>query len=336
MSIAFGETLVLLDHARTLLREGKYPAVVTLLTPLPQEELVAEPELACMLASSWRSSGETARGLALLAKVEASWGARGNDFVYRFFLATKGVLHFEQGELDAAVAAWSMFLEAATDVEHHKQIGHAYNNLGIVATIRYHHSDALAFYSRAHIASERAGDHIMVAATYNNLGIAYRELGMLDDAFRASDAAIALMYQNPHETGLAILEAARAQHHIVQGDTAMAGAMLHRAMNRHTRSGAQEMNYTLEHVRGNLLIAQARHAEAVKVLSEAAAHTRSDNPSYMEAYLLSDLCIALARAGDAEGAHLVMSRALTLYEDMGAPLRADLLIRTFSLENDGT
>ena len=103
------------EEARQLRASGQWQALVERALPLPDDELLREPELAFLLAVGCRRTGRTARALELLAGVEPEARRRADRRLLAEAVNLAGIALWESGRAAEAEARFGELLESAAE-----------------------------------------------------------------------------------------------------------------------------------------------------------------------------------------------------------------------------
>jgi tetratricopeptide (TPR) repeat protein len=306
-----------LSQARELEVRGDHPGIVGLLGELEEADLLDEPELGFLLATSLRRVGEARRALELTAALAAPCERSDRGWLARRRLNLEAALYFDRGAVAAAAERWSELVVAAGDAGDDTLLSNACNNLGVACTLLAQPDEAVAAYERALGVADRLGDRRGIAQAEHNLAIAYRELGLLQEATEhferaAADAALIgsaeILGRAEEERALALLEA---------GDERLAEDTASRALARFRRAGDRVGEAEALRVLGIIALAGKHAARARAHLSEGLRLARAAKARLLEAEILE----ALATVGDVPG---VWDRAdaATMRTDAKAIFRA--------------
>ncbi|MGH7444873.1 MAG: tetratricopeptide repeat protein [Longimicrobiales bacterium] len=260
----------LLERARALNRERRYPALAVLLESVAPDVRLREPELGLLLADVSRRLGRTQDALELATAVEAPLRRGGHDRLLRSRHNLVGMLLFERGEIAAAERMWLALLEDAQSGSDAEWIARATQNLGVVYTLTDRAQEAMTCHARAIAAYQRLGHRRGLAQAHQNLAIAYRDAGFGAQAEQHFHEAASHARADGSADELARVEQERALLILLSGDVALARTTAGNAMARFTRLGDP-----------------AGQAEVHRVLG-----------------------LTALRAGDADGARAALHRAL--------------------------
>jgi tetratricopeptide (TPR) repeat protein len=286
-----------LAGARALYDARDYPGVQRELGTVAAEELLAEPELAFLLADSLRRLGEGRRALELAAALAPVCAHRGNDRLNRDRLNLEGMLLFERGDVAEAEEAWEELLDAASRAADVNFVARSSHNLGAVHALRGDAQSALASYNRALVAYRRLGYLRGMAQAHYNLAMAYREMDRWKEADRHLRTALGYARRDGSDDEVAANHQERAMLLVLTGDTPHARALAARAIELFERLSdpGGVGNATL--VLGMAALADGRADDAKRHLEEALELARRTATALLEAEAIE----ALAALADAEG-----------------------------------
>ena len=291
----------LLERARGLNRERRYPDLVALLESRPREDLFDEPELGLLYADVLRRVGRSVDTVVVCAELMPFSRRRGNDRLSRGRLNILGMAQFDQGQVNEAESTWQELYHDARGASDEEFSAKAIHNIGVVLTLTDRMEEALSAYSRALAAYQRLGHRRGLAQTHHNLGISYRELGFLpesDDNFRR---ALDFARADESEDEIARIEQERALTYLLAGDAKMARHSADSALASYVRledpAGQGESWRTV----GLIDLALGNLGESLRSMELALDLARSSRAALLEAEIHVALsCLHLARGHDAE------------------------------------
>ncbi len=310
--------LTLLEQARALVAGRDYPGLVTLLGPVPREQLLAEPELGFLLAEAWRRAGERARALELARALEPVCRRRGNDRLYRERSNLEGILLFESGDLGGAEAEWRRLLDAASRAGDEEFVARANQNLGILYTLAARWEEALASYERAIVAYQRLGYLRGLAQAHNNLAISYREMGFPDEADQAFRQAQDFARSDGSQDELGRIEQEWALLTAIRGDAAVARVTAERSLRRFRELGEPAGAGDALRVLGIVALWDARLEQARTRLEEALRLARELHLRLLEAETVEALAALALAAGDQGAAEVLRVEGERIFAELGA------------------
>lgn len=311
--------------ARMLRAAGAWQALVELAAPLPDEALYADPELAFLYAVGCRRTGDPARALEVLARIEPEARRRNDRILLTDALNLAGIALWESGETAAAEDRFAGLLEAAIAWNDEESVARACNNLGVLANVRGRRDQALLQYERALAAYQRTGNVRGLAETHHNLGISYRDLGYDREADAHFRRAMELAGGAPAEDVIAMAETERAMLRARAGDGALAQAMATRALERFTRLGEALGRADALRVLAAAARAGGRDDDAFPFLDDALEIARAHSDPLLMAEVQRDRGLLLRDAGDADAARQALTESAEHFARLGATADAEAI-----------
>ena len=312
------EVRALLDRARELNDERDYPALLAELEPLAEEELFLEPELAFLHADVLRRVGEGGRALDILTRLEPVCATRGNDRLNRRRLNLVGSLHFEQGDVKAAEAAWMEVIGASGRARDAEFEARANNNLGVICTLQTRMQDALTHYYRALAAYQRLGYLRGLGQCHHNLAIAYRELGFPREADSHFHEAARFARTSDSEDETARVEQERALLMLLEGDSTLARSSASRALARYDRLEDPAGSGEALRVLGLVSLWHGELAEARASLDESLKLARQCKATLLQAESLEAIAAVSELQGRPEEYSALRGEAARLFRSIHA------------------
>jgi tetratricopeptide (TPR) repeat protein len=135
-----------------------------------------------------------------------------------------GAAAFELGLLDEAAEQFQLSLALASAARDYRTVGHATNNLGMIANIRGEFDKALSLYQLAVPSFQRVGYLTGLGETHHNMALSYREKGALDLADKQERRAIDFAREAGNPRLLAITQVGRAELSLRRGEPVVAEA----------------------------------------------------------------------------------------------------------------
>ncbi len=197
-------------------------------------------------------------------------------------------------------------------------MGRCANNLGILANLRGDHSAAIASFTRALAAFERAGLVRGTAETLHNMGISYRDNGDYAQALEHADRAV----QTATETGDQVLIgqawSGRAETRARSGDVRLARREAETALVLHRK--INDLIGEMEDLRILALTLSTDDdlAGAERTLRDVIDRAESLERPLLVANARRDLAHLLQRQGRHEERKEVAQRARTQFVELGA------------------
>ncbi len=303
----------LLRQARERYLARDYVATAALLEQADAARRAAQPELAFLLAASWRQLGRAAESLELATAITDDVLLRGTPRLALRRVNLEGMLRFESGAVADAEALWQQLHGHAAAADDAEYVAHACNNLGVVYTLQTRRDEALASYERALVAYQRMGERLGLGQAHHNLGITYREADRPEHADQHFEAARNHATAATDDRLLGRVEAERALLHARIGDSRLAEAAARRARSRLQLVGDRAGTGEALRATGLIAIAAGRPADAVEPLEQAVEIGRATGHALLEAEAL--LGLSFARGAGSETAR---AEAAAIFERIGA------------------
>lgn len=232
MGEARGELQELLEHARARSGAGDHAGVARLLADVPEELLLAEPELGYHLAYAWRRTGRPREALTLTTRLRDPVRRAAAAWLERRRLNLEAMIRYEMGEPLAAAALWEELVQLCGESDDRRLLAAAHNNLGVAFTLHDRVDEAFATYQRALHACRGMGDRRGMAQAHQNLAILLRELGRTGDADRHFAQALHEARASASEDVRGRVEEERALLELDAGDARLAEALATRSLRR--------------------------------------------------------------------------------------------------------
>jgi tetratricopeptide (TPR) repeat protein len=312
--------------ARAHAARGEWEALRSLLSGR-SAEVERRPELATLLAEAQLRTGRLTAALALLQTAVAVLERSGNPPELRRAVNMLGAAYFELGQLPEAEATFGRALELANTAGADLIVGRATNNLGLIANIRGHPGEALARYRLAIPAYQRAGNPRGLAETFHNMAVSFRDLRQLEEADRHERRTTEFAREAGSEQLLAMAAAGRAELSFLRGDARVAEVGALAAAERYGAIPDPIGEADALRLAGAARRALGAPARARPLLDRAVALARRHGSALVEAESLRARAELSAALGERAAAQADVTRALALYEDLGAQADRDDLRR---------
>lgn len=312
----------LLKRGWGLLAERDYRALAELLEPLPEEELVREPELGFLLSAAHHRQRNPQRALELLRAVRNRSGPVAGSRLEIECANLEGVCHLLLGQLDAALPYLQRTLELASEKRDQQYVSHACVNLGVCADIRGQQAEAISYYSRVIAAQAHLGDRRICGGAHHGLAMSYRQLGMLEESFTHFDHAHRILSALGSSDELFAVEVESALLHLQRGDIRLAEATLRRPASRVVSLGNLWEKAELLKVTGMLAMAREEWVTGHRKLSESLQVSRSTSNPLLEAEVLEELAVLAQAQGEEAEMERLIGESAAIYERIGTPARA--------------
>jgi tetratricopeptide (TPR) repeat protein len=270
--------------------------------------LKASPEYGLRLAKIDFRAGEFAAADARLRALLANAPAESDPVLRaRIFNGIGNVAM----RLDRAEAATRAYGEAATLLEDRDEpadVGQAYMGRGSVAQMEGRFEDALADFSRAHVAFELAGDRLAEARVEANEGMLDAAREQYATAATTLDRAAARFESFGTLNELAMTTSAAIGAHLALLEPRDALAASERAWSSRDRISNPAIREALVVNRARALDANGRRREATSLLEDVVAHADTVHAPIVQAAARAELArIALAGGHAARAAGLALA-----------------------------
>ncbi|MEO8635370.1 MAG: tetratricopeptide repeat protein [Gemmatimonadales bacterium] len=213
----------LLERARIDAARGDWGSVRLALAERREAPDIS-PVLLLLLAEADLRTGHLPEGRALLDTVVPRLAVGPDPVSYRRAVNMQGAAAFELGLLAEAEQQFQLSLSLANSAGDYRTVGHATNNLGMIANIRGEFDKALSLYQLAVPAFQRVGYLLGLGETHHNMALSYREKGALDLADKQERRAIDFAREAGNTRLLAIAHVGRADLSLLRGEPAVADA----------------------------------------------------------------------------------------------------------------
>jgi diguanylate cyclase (GGDEF)-like protein/putative nucleotidyltransferase with HDIG domain len=147
-------------------------------------------ELARWIARAWQVDSRHDEALDCIAAAEAIALAFGDRKSYGHALNVRAIIHWQRGDLDDAIRLYSQCLDIALEHADTQLAAMASQNLGVIATVRGEHEQALHHYKASLEGYRALGVHRDVYIVQNNLGRLYCDREQWEDAEGAFASAL--------------------------------------------------------------------------------------------------------------------------------------------------
>lgn len=211
-----------INRTGELLHEGRFAEVLCLLESERTGDLTASPTLALHCAIAHGRTGRHADSVHWAERALEGALEVGDRALHARALNVRGAIALDTGCLREAEGHFQTALSEADGIGDHAIVGKCCNNLGIIANMRGRHDEAVACYTMARVAYERAGLERGLAETQNNLWITHRDQGDLPAALEAANRAVDLAERTGDRALLALAIGGRAEIHVLAGDPQLA------------------------------------------------------------------------------------------------------------------
>lgn len=309
----------LATQARVLASRNAWGEVAALLgSPGERTTVSGDLELVCLLGEALLRTGRSREARALFTDTLTQFRDFGGNPTMRRARNLCGAAHFELGEYDEALTAFSRAAELAQLDGDDLLVAQSSNNLAMIANIRGRHEEALARYRVALPAYQRLGNAIGLARSMHNIAITYRDTERFDDADEYEQRAIAEARAAGDEALVAIVMAGRAEIQLMRGDPSMAEATALHAATLLAQVPDPARRADALRLAGKARTRTGDHHGARSVLDEAIETARDCGAALIEAESLRARAEVLRLLGDPSAARADAESALGLFTRLKA------------------
>ncbi|MEV6211188.1 BTAD domain-containing putative transcriptional regulator [Kitasatospora sp. NPDC051914] len=200
--------------------------------------------------------------------------------------------------------------------------------LGTLAAARHQYDTAVDELLASIRLFARSGDTARQARAYNNLGLAYLELGQHGPATACLARSLAIHQAGDQPVDAAIALDNLALLHLRRGALDRAEECCHRSIGTHEANGTPELASAALNILGLVRGRQQRHTEAVDCQRRSLDLARSQGNLYREAFALLDLAaeqglVLRQRLGDPHGTAAAFTELAAALDAAGHPDRAE-------------
>ncbi len=301
---------------RALLGRGRYQEVLD--RHAQSEAAARDPAVALAVGTAATRLGRYQVSERLAVQANGIFRTRADDDGRLRALNLLGAIHYERGELTAAVSHWTEALALARALADTTLIARACNNLGISHSIAGRNDQARGAYQEALLAYQRLGDRRGLAETLHNLSIIARRAGALGQAADLSVEAVRHAEAVDDPVLLSLVVIGRAKIHLDGNDLEMTRVDAMRA-DALARAGGDELGEAEAAwvmAERSLKLADAAAARDGALRARAIAERHGSKLLQAESAELA--ATALRRLGDDAAAQTLLIEAKTIYERVGA------------------
>jgi tetratricopeptide (TPR) repeat protein len=311
-------SLAPLHLAQALADAGRYTELLMYLSRRSPEELEQSPMLTllCGIAHGRLGRLDLGRQWAMVAQLRARM--LGDRTLEVRALNVSGAIALERGGIDEATYFFTRAQEQAMDENDLATVGRCANNLGIIATMRGDYTRAVNAYTRAIAAYQKVHADRGVVESQHNLGITYRELGQLDQALQAADAAVREAERLGDRQLHAQALAGRAETRIALGKPELAIPEAERARAMHRALGDPVRESEDLRILGLAAGMAGRSQDAGDMLRAVIERAGEQQRPLLAAAARRDLAFLLVRAGDIPAAKREADAARAVFGRLGA------------------
>ena len=314
----------LLERAEECHRAGRYDDLFDLLHSQDETRLTSDRDLAWYWARVLVDRGENVTALGVLEHVMRSGCTDENSRVCRRLLNLHAIVLIFLGNLDASEIELTELLSLCEVATDEAILADATSNLGVIADIRTNWNSAIAAFQRALIPLHKLGAMTPIGHCHHNLGMSYRQIGRYAQSAENFELALEYYRREASEHLILACESERALLAVRMGDVRFAEASARRLLARAREIGHR---YTQAEILRTLAIAVALQdaAQAKQYLGESLKIAQKIGARLLEAESCEELAVLAERSrADGNVAQHYLTRAMTLYCEIGTPARAKL------------
>ncbi len=287
----------------------------------------------CGVARTWQLDADSAAALDTLTVAEHLAGAASLDGALGRVLNVRAVVHWQQGDLDAADALYVSAHRCATRAGDGRLAAMTAQNRGIIANVRGDLPQALRHYRDSLDAYRRLGLTREVCGALNNLGMLHTDLGEWREAELAYGEALQLAEAEGEDGARLLILVNQAELALAHGNVDEARAICARALPLARAQGDERAEGELRKHLGVIARETGHHARAERqfAMGDRLAARRQD--VLLLAELARENAELLGRLGRFRETVHSLNRAHQLFGQLRARRDlADLDRRTSRLE----
>jgi tetratricopeptide (TPR) repeat protein len=241
-----------------------------------------------------------------------------------------GAVHYARGEFEQARASYGVALELATDPT---QRGRVLLNLGAIANIQGDLEGARGNYTRSRTYFQQTGYVRGEAMALHNIGMLLADQKLWDEADESYQRCLVLLETEGDRQYIAHLLLDRSEVACGRGrfDDAVAGCDL--ALAIYTEIGDDAGRGEALRWKGYAALRMRRHEEAERLLNDAIRIARRTQGKLLEAEARRDLGESLASRGEHDAGRKMLTRAFTLFQELGARREIAELEKTLGVQD---
>jgi tetratricopeptide (TPR) repeat protein len=226
-----------------------------------------------------------------------------------------GVVHHARGELAQARASYAVALDLTAN---ETQRGRILLNLGAVANIEGDFDGARAHYARSRAIFHQTGFTRGEVSALHNLGMLDADEGRFDEADESYLRSLELLETLQDRQGIATVLLNRSELSCARSRFDDAVSMCDLSISIHDEIGDEVGRGEALRWKGHALRKLTQFADAATALQEAIRIARRGQVRLLEAECSRELALTRLGQGGDESARKLLSRALVLFEQLGA------------------
>jgi len=313
-----------LGEARALAASGSWRALATMLESQISTDS-HDGEAALLYGEARMRCGEEREALSWLRLAERVLRENGDRAAHRRAVNMIGAAHLAIGDLDAATTAFADALELATQHDDFILMGHASNNLGLIANLQGEREMALSHYRLALPTFQRLGKRLELSACYHNIAITFRDLEQLEEADEHERHAIEYASEGAAPRFACMGRIGRAEIALRRGDAPLAEMTARLAAEELMRLGDPQNEADAHRLVGAACAAQKRSFDALEAFDRALAIARARGHALNEAETLRDRVQVRVAQGEKGLAIADAKAAIAIFTRLGAVAECEAL-----------
>ena len=316
------EMLSTIERVEELAALRDYHALSSVLEAAEPAAVLGDPVLRYYQILAALQTGRFPEAVSLGTDAKAFFDRHTDSPSFRKFLNVLGILLTHTGELSAAKDYFLQAIDLASRAGDRQLAGDATMNAGVVADIEQRWRDALSSHLRALTIFSELGDGAMVAACHHNLGMTYRQLGLLQDAQSQLELAREIASIHGARTEILSIALETALLFAFLGDLELAEAIARSAHHEIDELRSVRLKGEALRVLGIVRQRMGDDKTAARLLRKAEANAVHTENVLLQAECSEELARIYHRSGNGEGALEALTVAAGLYTRIGAVARA--------------
>jgi tetratricopeptide (TPR) repeat protein len=318
LSLAPPADLAVYLHAWQLEARLDHQGLRSYLESLPPEQVLPDPELATLLLNTLVTTFANEKARALALNLSRMLAPGGNTRNYRRVLNQQGILAFREGDLPSAAAFFDELEWLSRSAGDELTLGYALANGGIVLDIQCEHHAAISRYQRALSVARRTRTRAWLGGVYNNIAMTLRQLERFQDAADHFEKAMRCRLSPEHR---ATNMSERAVLHHVTGDDKVAEMLARGAVSYFDEVGAASA--LADALRVLAMVVASKDLDAGRGYLERALAVLPPDELMTHAEIYEEIARVEIMAGDPARSEAAQERSAELYQQLGAPKRAE-------------
>jgi DNA-binding NtrC family response regulator/tetratricopeptide (TPR) repeat protein len=156
-----------------------------------------------LLADRWEARGEFKRAMALLEQAHEDLQSALPIPDQAQLLNDIGWLQYRLGDYTKSMESCRLSLNTLSATQYPLIVSQALNLMGVVHFNTSRYDEAISYYEQSAYLRERAGDENALAASFNNLALAYQSKGEFEKAFDHHSKSLKLKKRRQNRAGIA-------------------------------------------------------------------------------------------------------------------------------------